>query len=361
MTGLLAAGALATFAGSAGAAPQPTVGQVQARLKQLNSRAENLDQQFAQAQQDLASASQRLKLVNHQASRYLARYRSMRAEIARIAATAYMNGQMTSVAALLTSGDAQQALDQSSILLQLSSSNSAEMSQFLSAARQLTGAQQAARRARTAIVELRNKLASQKKSLGKLIGQQKALLAQLTPAQQQATGPGTSTGTGTGGGGTGTGGGGTGTGGGGTGTGGGGTGAGGGGTGTGGGGTTTYKGPTGTQAGKAVAFAYAQLGKPYVWGATGPGSYDCSGLTMASWAAAGVSIPRTSYSQWAGLPHVPTSQLQPGDILVFNGVGHVAIYVGGGYLIDAPHSGAVVEKVALSGWYSQSLIGAVRP
>ena len=340
MTGLLAAGALATFAGSAGAAPQPTVGQVQARLKQLNSRAENLDQQFAQAQQDLASASQRLKLVNHQASRYLARYRSMRAEIARIAATAYMNGQMTSVAALLTSGDAQQALDQSSILLQLSSSNSAEMSQFLSAARQLTGAQQAARRARTAIVELRNKLASQKKSLGKLIGQQKALLAQLTPAQQQATGPGTSTGTGTGGGGAGTGG---------------------GGTGTGGGGTTTYKGPTGTQAGKAVAFAYAQLGKPYVWGATGPGSYDCSGLTMASWAAAGVSIPRTSYSQWAGLPHVPTSQLQPGDILVFNGVGHVAIYVGGGYLIDAPHSGAVVEKVALSGWYSQSLIGAVRP
>jgi len=233
---------------------------------------------------------------------------------------------MTSVAALLTSGDAQQALDQSSILLQLSSNNSAQMSQFLSAARHLTGAQQAARRARTAIAALRNKLASQKKSLGKLIGQQKALLAQLTPAQQQATGPGMGTGTSTGG-----------------------------------GGTTTYRGPTGTQAGKAVAFAYAQLGKPYVWGATGPGSYDCSGLTMASWAAAGVSIPRTSYSQWAGLPHVPTSQLQPGDILVFNGVGHVAIYVGGGYLIDAPHSGAVVEKVALSGWYSQTVIGAVRP
>ena len=327
MTGLLAAGVLVSFAGSAGAAPQPTVGQVQARLKQLNSRAENLDQRFAQAQQELASASQRLKLVDHQESRYLARFRSIRAEVARIAATAYMNGQMTSVAALLTSGDAQQALDRSSILLQLSSNNSAQMSQFLSAARQLTGAQQAARRARTGIVELRNKLASQKKSLGKLIGQQKALLAQLTPAQQQATGPGMGTGTSTGGGGT----------------------------------TTTYRGPTGTQAGKAVAFAYAQLGKPYAWGATGPGSYDCSGLTMASWAAAGVSIPRTSYSQWAGLPHVPTSQLQPGDILVFDGVGHVALYVGGGYLIDAPHSGAVVEKMALSGWYSQTLIGAVRP
>jgi cell wall-associated NlpC family hydrolase len=98
-----------------------------------------------------------------------------------------------------------------------------------------------------------------------------------------------------------------------------------------------------------------------VWGATGPGSYDCSGLTQASWAAAGVSIPRTTYDQWGGLPHVPASQLQPGDILVLDGVGHVGLYVGGGYLIDAPHSGAVVEKVALSGWYAQTLIGAVRP
>jgi cell wall-associated NlpC family hydrolase len=110
-----------------------------------------------------------------------------------------------------------------------------------------------------------------------------------------------------------------------------------------------------------VAFAYAQIGKPYVFGASGPDSYDCSGLTMASWAAAGISIPRTSYEQWASLPHVPTSQLQPGDILVFNGAGHVGIYVGGGQLIDAPHSGLNVEKIALSGWYSSSLIGAVRP
>jgi peptidoglycan DL-endopeptidase CwlO len=320
--GILAAGVAVTAAGPAGAAPQPTVSQVQARLRQLTSKAEKLDQRYNQAQQELASASQRLKLVNGEAARYLKRFRSMRAEIARIAAQAYENGNMTSVAAMLTSGDAQQILDQSSILLELSSSNSAEMSQFIAAASQLTGAQQAAKRARTAIVALRNNLASQKKSLDKLIGQQKTLLAQLTPAQQQATGPGGSTG---------------------------------------GGGTTHYKGPTGTQAEKAVAFAYAQLGKPYVFGASGPNSYDCSGLTMASWASAGISIPRTSFEQWASLPHVPTSQLQPGDILVFNGAGHVGLYVGGGMVIDAPHSGLDVEKVALSGWYRSTLIGAVRP
>jgi len=310
--------------GPAGAAPQPTVSQVQARLRQLTSKAEKLDQHYNQVQQELTSASQRLKLVNSEAARYLKRFRSMRAEIARIAAQAYENGQMTSVAAMLTSGDAQQILDQSSILLELSSSNSAEMSQFIAAARQLEGAQQAAKRAKTAIVALRNNLASQKKSLDKLIGQQKTLLAQLTPAQQQTTGPGGSSGGG-------------------------------------GGGTTRYRGPTGTQAEKAVAFAYAQLGKPYVFGASGPNSYDCSGLTMASWASAGISIPRTSFEQWGSLPHVPISQIQPGDILVFNGEGHVGLYVGGGMLIDAPHTGLNVEKVALSGWYQSSLIGAVRP
>jgi len=312
-------------AGSVGAAPQPTVSQVQARLSRLNTKAEKLDQRYNQVQQELTSATHRLKLVNGEASRYLARFRSLRSEVARIAAQAYENGNMTSVAAMLTSGNAQQILDQSSILIQLSSSNSAQMDQFIAAARQLNGAKQSAQRAKAAIVSLHKNLASQKKSLHKLIGQQQALLSQLTPAQQQAVGPG------------------------------------GGGGGGGGGGTTTYRGPTGTQAEKAVAFAYAQIGKPYVFGASGPDSYDCSGLTMASWAAAGISIPRTSYEQWASLPHVPTSQLQPGDILVFNGAGHVGIYVGSGQLIDAPHSGLNVEKIALSGWYSSSLIGAVRP
>jgi cell wall-associated NlpC family hydrolase len=82
---------------------------------------------------------------------------------------------------------------------------------------------------------------------------------------------------------------------------------------------------------------------------------------MSAWAAAGVSIPRTSYEQWAGLTHVSTSALQPGDILVFNGASHVGIFVGHGYLIDAPQTGMDVEKVALSGWYLSTLDGAVRP
>ena len=126
--------------------------------------------------------------------------------------------------------------------------------------------------------------------------------------------------------------------------------------------SAVYTGPTATQAQKAVAFAYAQLGKPYQWGATGPGSYDCSGLMQAAWASAGVSIPRDTYSQVAGLPSVPLSALQPGDLVFFDGDGHVAMYVGGGMTIDAPRTGLTVEKVSLSSsWYSSTVDSAARP
>ena len=100
-----------------------------------------------------------------------------------------------------------------------------------------------------------------------------------------------------------------------------------------------------------------------MYGGTGPchRGYDCSGLAQAAWAAAGVQIPRDSYSQWAALPHVPLSSLEPGDLLIYNGEGHVAIYVGGGYIIDAPQTGQDVQKIPLAGWYKSTLVGAARP
>ncbi len=338
--GVLAVGLLVSVCGVAAATPQPTIAQVQHRLSQLNTQADQVGQQYDEAQQELASASQRLALVNHEAARYQGQFRSMRKSIAQIAATAYEEGNLTSPAALLTSGDPQQILNQSSILLELSANNSAAMNQFLAAARQLDGAQQAARRVDAGMLELRKNLSNRKQSLNTLRAQEETLLAQLTPAQQAAATPGGSTSTGSGSG----------------------SGSGSGGSGSGSGsGSTQYTGPTSTQAEKAVSFAYAQIGKPYVWGATGPDSFDCSGLTQASWAYAGVSIPRVSYDQMSSLPSVSTSALEPGDILGFAGNSHVGIYVGNGYLIDAPQTGMDVEKVALAGWYQSELDGAVRP
>lgn len=116
--------------------------------------------------------------------------------------------------------------------------------------------------------------------------------------------------------------------------------------------------PTQTAAAKAVAFAYKQIGKPYVYGATGPGSFDCSGLTGAAWKSAGVSVPRTSYSQLGGLKSVSKSNLQPGDIVGFYSGGHVGLYVGNGYVIHASRPGKPVAKVPMS---QMPFYKAVRP
>jgi peptidoglycan DL-endopeptidase CwlO len=116
--------------------------------------------------------------------------------------------------------------------------------------------------------------------------------------------------------------------------------------------------PQGKGAAQAVAVARAQIGKPYRWGASGPDSFDCSGLTMYAWRAAGVSLPHSTYAQWAATPHISQSDLQPGDLVYFRGLNHMAIYSGGGMMIEAPHTGANVREVALR---TGDLYGASRP
>ena len=328
----LAAASLLAASGAAVAAPsapKPTVAEVQKKIAALNIKADKLDQQLNQAKEQLSGANERLKVVDRQAARYSKQFNEMRAEIGRIAAQAYMQGSMNNSLVLLTSDKPQQILDQSSILLELSSSNTAQMDKFLSAAKALTGAQKAAQRTRAGIAALRASLTKRKAALDKLIAQEKTLLASLTPPERHTPGPGP-----------------------------------GGGTGGGGGGGTPKPPPPGSGSGaaaKAVAFAEAQLGCPYVFGGVGPcnSGFDCSGLMQAAWSYAGVSIPRVSYDQISGLPAVSLSDLQPGDILGFANNSHVGMYIGGGWIIDAPHTGAVVEKIQEGGYYTPD--AAVRP
>lgn len=119
---------------------------------------------------------------------------------------------------------------------------------------------------------------------------------------------------------------------------------------------------SGSAGSRAVQWALRQTGKPYRWGATGLSTFDCSGLTMRAYQAAGVQLPRTSRSQWTAGQHVARNNLRPGDLLFFGGspatIHHVAMYVGGGRMVEAPYTGAQVRVVSM---FRDNYVGAVRP
>jgi cell wall-associated NlpC family hydrolase len=109
----------------------------------------------------------------------------------------------------------------------------------------------------------------------------------------------------------------------------------------------------------AVETAQAQLGKPYVYAGSGPSVFDCSGLTMYAWAAAGVSMPHNAEAQYESLPHVSMSQLEPGDLVFFGApIHHVGIFVGDGTMIEAPYTGVDVRYHSI---YRPDFAGAARP
>src|SRR6266480_7476367 len=320
------AGGLAVFATGAGAAPQPSVSQVQAKINQLTSQFDKVSEQLDQASQQLSAAQTKLSQVRVRLNHANGQFQAAQSNMAATAAAAFEDTGATSIAGVLTSGDPSVVLQQGSLLMELSGNRSAQTRQLLTDASQLAGVEQEVSRTETGVAGLKRQLSDHKSSLGKLIDTQKATLASLTVPQQQAVQSNS---------------------------------IGGGGTGT---TSATYSGTTSTQGGKAVSFAYAQLGKPYQWGATGPGSFDCSGLVQAAWAAAGVNIPRTTYEMWAALPHIATSAIQPGDLLFYDGIGHVSMYVGGGYIIDAPRTGLNVQKLPKNtDWYASTFVGAARP
>jgi cell wall-associated NlpC family hydrolase len=240
-----------------------------------------------------------------------------------MAAAAYEGQSLGSAGAMLNTGDSQAVMNQAALIGQLSITQATEVRQFTAAALRLREARTIALRAESGVALLDRQLLARKRSVMRSLHRQRALLSSLTARQREAAAqsmPGLNASL-----------------------------------------SGTYSGPTGTQADQAVAYAYSKLGDPYVWGATGPSTFDCSGLAMAAWASAGVTIPRTTFEQVAALPAVPLSALRPGDLLFFLGDDHVGMYVGGGYLIDAPHTGAYVEKVPFTGWYRSTFVSAARP
>jgi cell wall-associated NlpC family hydrolase len=325
---VLAGGLAAGISQMAGAEPNPSISQVQAEVNVLTAKFNKAVQQYDVVAEQLTAAKSRLSQVNKEMAADQAKYNDSKLKVVQIADATYMDSGSTSLAGLLTSNNPGQVLTEASMVEQLTGARNLQTQQFLAAAQQLTSVQEEQQRTEYAIQQLDTQRSNAKSAALKDLNSEKAELDTLTAQQQQAVQTNNVGGTG---------------------------------------GTTTkltYTGPTSTQADKAVQFVYDQLGCPYVYGATGPcaDGFDCSGLVQAAWAYAGVSIPRDTYEQWAALPHIPESDIVPGDLLYYNGIGHVAMYVGGGYIIDAPQPGMDVERVPMDeSWYADNFNGAAEP
>jgi cell wall-associated NlpC family hydrolase len=300
---------------------------VQSEVNALTAKFNKAVEQYDAVAEQLAAAKAKLRQVDREMAAAQGKYDDARAKVVQIADAAYEDSGQTSLAGLLTASDPSTVLTEASMIMELTGARNMQTQAFLADAQQLSSVQQEQQRTELGIQQLLDQRAAAKNSIARLLASKKAMLDTLTAQQQQQVQANTLGGIG---------------------------------------GTTTakYTGPTTTQADKAVQFAYDQLGCPYLYGGTGPchPGFDCSGLVQAAWAAAGVAIPRDTYEQWAALPHISMSDLQPGDLIYYNGVGHVAMYVGNGYIIDAPQTGYTVEKIPMdTAWYAQNVDGAVRP
>ncbi|MDX6533385.1 MAG: peptidoglycan DL-endopeptidase CwlO [Gaiellales bacterium] len=128
----------------------------------------------------------------------------------------------------------------------------------------------------------------------------------------------------------------------------------------GGGGVNIPIPPSSTLGGQAAAIAMQYLGTPYVWGGSTPSGFDCSGFTMYVWGQLGVGLPHNAAAQYGVGVSVPRDALEPGDLVFFDGLGHVGIYVGNNAFVHSPHSGDVVKVSTISGWYADTWVGAKR-
>lgn len=297
------------------AEPKPSVAEVKKKLQKLNEQADQLVEKLNKLTDDLTVQKRTYEAKKRQVQAEQATFEQQRQQVAEMAATAYKTGEINSVPTLISANNPQVVLDQVSVFTQLSTTRSNQVTAFLASAQRLQRELGQVKDSLDDVARKSKELKQQRAQVDKIITQQKKLLARLG---------GTATSHGPIGG--------------------------------------SYTGPATGSARTALNYAFAQLGKPYKYGAAGPDSFDCSGLTMRAWGAAGVGLPHNAAAQYSATRRVAFADLQPGDLVFFDNLGHDGIYIGGGQMIHAPHTGTVVQKATISsGYYRQNFYGAGRP
>ncbi len=289
----------------------PTVAGLRQQLERLNAQADQAVEQYLQAKLALQQTNGVIASLRSRASDYQRQFDRLRAAVAAQAADTYVNGAGAGMASVLAAGNPDAAFDRMETLSLLAQQHSRQLAD-LRVAEQVyqQGLVGLERVQRQQAAEL-DRLATRKARVERLVEQTKQLLAQLRAraASQQASSAGDT-------------------------------------------GVdrslaaASAPPPPAGQGGVAavIRYAYAQVGKPYEWGADGPDSFDCSGLTMMAWAQAGVSLPHSAAAQSTIGRRVSRSELQPGDLIFrYSPISHVALYVGNGMQVAATHTGSTVK------------------
>ncbi len=295
---------------TAHAAPaKPTIAQVKKQVDDLNQQAEVATQRYDQAKEKTSAQRTKTNQLLAQVAEKTEKMNESRRVLGQFAAEQYRDGGLDETTQLLLSDDPEGFLAQTHMLDRLSSTQEEALKTYKVQQEQASIQRAQASSSLAGLTTQQGKLAGQKKDLqaklaaaqkllNSLTSQQRAKLASMEPSSSQ---------------------------------------------------TYTYNGPASGRAAAAIKFALSQIGKPYVSGGTGPNSYDCSGLTQASYRAAGITIGRTTWDQVKDGVAVSESDLRPGDLVFFySGISHVGIYLGDGKVVHAPHTGATVEIAPMS-------------
>jgi cell wall-associated NlpC family hydrolase len=283
------------------AVAEPSLQDIQQQIKTSSTQLEKVVEDYNKINAQLTASRAQAAQITAQLAPLQAQYDAALSAVQEMAASAYKTGQAASAGALLGSGSAGGLLDRLTALEQVARTQSAETAGLASA--------------RVAVEEQKRKLdelvAAQTAAQADLAARKAKIekdLSRLYELRKQAYGAAQESPSAAGS------------------------------------GSAPY---VAGKAGIAVKYAYGALGKPYVWAADGPDGYDCSGLTMAAWRAAGVQLSHQASMQWREVAHISRSQLRPGDLVFYEGLGHVAIYVGSSKVIHAPTFGEVVKIVSV--------------
>jgi cell wall-associated NlpC family hydrolase len=293
----------------------PSIGSVKSKVDKLYSQAETASERYNQASSDMHDAKVRLHALRADLRRQQAKVGAIRQQVATSVVDQYQGQALSSATQVLLSQNPTKFLDQLSSVSQYDDQRAQMMADFAVQAKQLQLRQQAAQRELQRITATQKQLAADKAEIDKKAAAAKAVLSQLQDRAAVAS-------------------------------------------------RGSERVPLGNvpvsgRAAAAVHYALAQVGDAYVYGATGPNAYDCSGLTMMSWAQAGVSLPRTAAAQMGAGTPVSSSDLQPGDLVFYySPVHHVGMYIGNGKIVHAANPSAGVE---ISPVFSMPYSGAVRP